>query len=403
MKKGILLSVIVVMNLSLLSCTESEKSLIPTVLASKHEVQFAINTQGELEAANATPITAASQSMRPLTIAWIEKNYTHVKKGDVIVKFDGQDFEQQVDTAQFEIEKLMLTKLQKQREMGLFLDDFKNEGQVVDYEYQMAQQFNIDNPLLYTKIEMIDAGNNEAFLQEKTKHLKKMESHYQTKSQSEINLIQSQEHLQQAKLKTNQTGLSALEVKAPHDGLLVLSKGWDGSLPQTGKSIFPGMKIAKLPDLSTMNAKLYVPEIEAIGLEKGQEVLITLHAYPENPYKAIIKSVSKTAQTKQRDNPVKYFIVTAQIQQKDESKLIPGQRLDATILTSKKSNNLSLPIQAVFRKGQETWVYRQHSGDKKFTKKTVQTGQCSTSLCLIKSGINEGDVIALTKPFEEKI
>ncbi len=397
------LSFILTICLSLLSCSQQEENLIPTIDISKHEVQFVINTQGELEAANATPITAASQSMRPLTIAWIEKNYTHVKKGDIIVKFDGQDFEQEVDTAQFEIEKLMLTKRQKQREMGLFLDDFQNEGQVVDFEYQMAQQFNIDNPLLYTKIEMIDAGNNEEFLQEKTKHLKKMESHYQTKSESEIGLIQSQEKLQQAKLQMNQVGLSALDVKAPHDGLLVLSKGWDGSLPQTGKSIFPGMKIAKLPDLSTMNAKLYVPEIEAIGLEKGQEVLVTLHAYPEKPFKATIKSVSKTAQTKQRDNPVKYFIVTAEIEEKDEDKLIPGQRLDATILTSEKSNSLSLPIQAIFRKGQETWVYLQDSNGSTFTKKTVQIGQCSTSLCLIKSGIKEGDTIALTKPFEEKI
>jgi len=396
-------SIVLVIYLSLLACSEVEESLIPTVQVSKSEVQFNIKTQGELEATNATPITAASQSMRPLTIAWIEKNYTHVKKGDVIVKFDGQSLEQEVETAEFEIEKLMLTKLQKQREMGLFLDDFKNEGQVVDFEYEMAQQFNIDNPLLYTKIEMIEAGNNEDFLQEKTKHLKKMESHYQTKSESEIGLIQSQEKVQQAKLSMNQVGLSALDVKAPHDGLLVLAKGWDGSLPQTGKSIFPGMKIAKLPDLSTMQAKLYVPEIEAIGLEKGQKVKVSLHAYPSLVFNATIKSVSKTAQTKQRDNPVKYFIVTAEIEEKDEGKLIPSQRLDATIFTSDKSNNLSLPIQAVFRKGQETWVYLQSSNGSTFTKKTVQTGQCSTSLCLIKSGIKEGDTIALTKPFEEKI
>ncbi len=399
MKKFI---IIVIFSLGVQACREVEDSLVPTVKVSKQDVQFSINTQGELEAANATPITAASQSMRPLTIAWIEKNYTHVKKGDIIVKFDGQDFEQEVDKAQFEIEKLMLTKLQKQREMSLFLDDFQNEGHVVDFEYQMAQQFNIDNPLLYTKIEMIDAGNNEEFLQEKTKHLKKMEGHYQTKAKSEIGLIQSQEKLQQAKLQMNQVGLSALDVKAPHDGLLVLSRGWDGSLPQTGKSIFPGMKIAKLPDLSTMNAKLYVPEIEAIGLEKGQEVVINLHAYPEKSFKATIKSVSKTAQTKQRDNPVKYFIVIAEIEEKDENKLIPGQRLDATILTSKKSQSISIPIQAVFRKGQETWVYVRDSNATDFTKKTIHIDQCSTSLCLIKAGIKEGDTIALIKPQKEK-
>ncbi len=393
---------IIVLMYFLFSCSSVENKSIPTIEVKSHPNQFSIVTEGELEATSSTPITAVSRAMRPLTISWIEKSYTHVKKGDVIVKFDGQGFEQEVDTAQFEIEKLMLTKLQKQREMGLFIDDFQNEEQVVDFEYQMAQQFNIDDPLLYTKIEMIDAGNNEEFLQEKTKHLKKMESHYQKKSQSEIGLIQSQEKLQQDKLSMNQGSLSALDVKAPHDGLLVLQKSWDGSLPQAGKSIFPGMKIAKLPDLSQMQAKIYVPEIEAIGLKKDLEVLIKLHAYPEKTFKAKIKSVSKTAQTKQRDNPTKYFIVTAEILDKDEKVLIPGQRVDATILTSDQADTISLPIQAIFRKGKETWVYLQKSNHD-FQKRTVLLGQCSASLCRIKSGVKDGDTITLTKPLEGKI
>jgi hypothetical protein len=199
----------------------------------------------------------------------------------------------------------------------------------------------------------------------------------------------------------NQLSMSALEVKAPHDGLLVLAKGWDGALPQAGKSIFPGMKIAKLPDLSQMQAKLYVPEIEAIGLKKGQDVLIHLHAFANQTFHATISSVSKTAQTKQRNNPIKYFIVIAEIQEKDETRLLPGQRLDATILTSKKRKSLTLPIQAVFRKGQQTWVYRQNQMQH-YQKTPIQIDQCSASLCRIKSGIKAGDVIALTKPEEEK-
>ena len=74
------LSIILTICLSLLSCSQQEENLIPTIDISKHEVQFVINTKGELEAANATPITAASQSMRPLTIAWIEKKKIELGK-----------------------------------------------------------------------------------------------------------------------------------------------------------------------------------------------------------------------------------------------------------------------------------------------------------------------------------
>jgi len=391
--------VMVLLLIFVSSCRQKQETTVPTLEVKQSDIQFTVVAQGELEAVNSTPIIAGSNSRRPQVLSWIAEQYSIVKKGDVIARFDGIPFQLEVDEAQYEMNKLMFAKLQKQREMDLSLDDFKNEEKVVGFEYLMAQKFNIDNPLLYTKIEMIDAADNEEFLEAKSKHLKVMAGHYKNKSKSEIALIESQDQLQRTKLERNKSNLEALTITAPHDGILVLEKSWDGNLPQAGKSVFPGSKIAKLPDLSKMQARIYVPEIEAVGLKEGQQVLIKLHAFTGQKFTAKVTSISKTAQPKKRNNPIKYFIVTAVINEQDQDKLLPGQRLDAAITISDETQGISIPIQTIFRKGNNTWVYLQQNN--KFNKKEVQIGLCSTSQCVIESGLQDQDKIALIDPTKE--
>jgi RND family efflux transporter MFP subunit len=395
MKKIIVLYLVSV----LLACSEPAL-LVPEIVILKSAQQFNIVATGELEAVKSTPITATAKTQRPQTIAWIIEQYSYVEKDDVIVKFDGIPYQLEVDAAEYEMSKLMFNREKKQRELNLSLDDFSNEEEVVNFEYLMAQKFNIDDPLLYTKIEMIDASDNEEFLKAKSQHLKVMESHYQDKSEAEVGLIDSQSQLQKSKVDLNKDNLSQLEVKAPHSGIVVLKKGWDGALPQAGKSIFPGMKIASLPNLTQMKAKIYVPEIEAVGIKMDQNVDIQLHAFPNLKFSGKVSSISKTAQPKKRDNPIKYFIVSVVLDQQDEKRLLPGQRLEATIYTSDHDQAIIAPIQTIYRKETDSWVYLKDNGNGEFKKNPVKTGLCSTSQCVIISGLNEGDVIALTDPTE---
>lgn len=385
----------------MLTACDKQVNTTPELVVIKSNEGFSLIAQGELEAVNATPITANSSSRRPQTIAWIAEQYSLVKKGDVIVKFDGVSFQNEMDDAEFELIKLNYSRAQKDRELSNSLDDFNNESNVVDFEYSMAQKFNIDNPMLYTKIEMIDASDNEEFLEAKSVYIDNMTGHFKGKSEAEVGLIGSKSKMQKDKIQMNQANLQQLEVLAPHDGIVVLKKGWDGAIPQAGKSVFPGMGLASIPDLSQMKAKIFVPEIEAVGLKKGQKVDVKLHAFPNIKFTGTVSMISKSAQPKKRNNPVKYFTVTVAINEKDEAKLLPGQRLDATIFTSERTESIVVPIQTIFREKDKSWVYQKVS-EGQYRKKDVQTGTCSASQCLIKSGLYENDIIALTEPVTDE-
>lgn len=357
---------------------------------------FEIHAEGELEAVKSTPITTPSASRRPQTLAWIAPQFSNVKEGEVVAKFDGSNFQLEVDETEFEIQKIMYSMMDKDREIENNKFSFGAEAEVIDYEYELAKQFNIDDPLLYTKIEMIEAGDNEDFLKAKAEHIDKVEENFEEKSASEKAVLESSKQKQVAKLEMNSASLSALEIRAPHDGLFVLEPSWDGSLPEPGKSVFPGAKLAKLPDLSEMQAKIYVPEVEAIGIKEGVAVTVSLHAFPDMMIEGKVSSISKTAQPKERDNPVKYFTVTVSLDANDNENLKPGQRLDARIRVIEQDQGLAVPIQTVFREQERTWVFVQRG--KEFAQQDVTTGFCSSSLCTIEAGLSDGDVIALSQP-----
>lgn len=385
--------------LLLSACSDEPTNSTPVIQVSAREVVFEIHAEGELEAVKSTPITAPASSRRPQTLAWIMPQFTQVKEGEVVARFDGSNFQLEVDETNFEIQKIMYSMMAKDREIDNTQFSFDAEAQVIDYEYQLAKQFNIDDPLLYTKIEMIEAGDNEEFLKAKSDHIEKIEENYVEKSATEKAVLESSKQKQVAKLEMNNASLSDLEIKAPHDGLFVLEPSWDGSLPEPGKSVFPGAKLAKLPDLSEMQAKVFVPEVEAIGIKEGVGVTVSLHAFPGTAFEGHVKSISKTAQPKERDNPVKYFTVTVALDSKDPDKLKPGQRLNASIRVVEQNRGLVVPIQTVFRVEDNTYVFVQDGTD--FRQQAVNTGFCSSSLCTIESGLADGDVIALTQPADK--
>jgi HlyD family secretion protein len=389
-------TIVFLMAVGLSACGQEETITTPAISVQLNPVVFEIHAEGELEAVKSTPITAPAASRRPQTLAWIAPQFSNVKAGEVVAKFDGSNFQLEVDETEFEIQKIMYSMMDKDREIDNSKFSFDAEAKVIDYEYDLAKQFNIDDPLLYTKIEMIEAGDNEEFLKAKAEHIDKIEENFEEKSASEKAVLESSKQKQMAKLEMNSASLSALEIKAPHDGLFVLEPSWDGSLPEPGKSVFPGAKLAKLPDLNEMQAKVYVPEVEAIGIKEGVGVTVSLHAFPDSSFEGKVSSISQTAQPKERNNPVKYFTVIVALDAKGNDMLKPGQRLDASIRVVEQDQGLVVPIQTVFREQEHTWVFVQK--DDEFIQQTVTTGFCSSSLCTIESGLSDGDVVALSQP-----
>ncbi|MDE0177925.1 MAG: hypothetical protein OXP36_04950, partial [Gammaproteobacteria bacterium] len=83
------------------ACTDSARQ--PTVTIEAREHRFVVHARGELVAAEAVDIRVPDGLNMSFDIAWIVPEYSEVRKGQVIVRFDDTDIEMSRDNIVVEV------------------------------------------------------------------------------------------------------------------------------------------------------------------------------------------------------------------------------------------------------------------------------------------------------------
>ena len=204
--------------------------------------------------------------------------------------------------------------------------------------------------------------------------------------------IKKQGH--QNKLNQYVSALNQLEVRAPYSGLLVYVKDRRGEKPAIGNTVFPGRALAEIPNLENLQAKLYVLANDAIELNNNQTVELTLDAFPDKTFTGTVTSVSAFPREIKRGNPIKYYELSASINEQNKDILKPGRKLTATIQVTQPKDTLAVPLQSIIYEQEQSYVYIQKGDD--FVKHPITTGRKNLYFIEVTSGLNTGDNIALS-------
>ena len=178
--------------------------------------------------------------------------------------------------------------------------------------------------------------------------------------------------------------------------LLIYEKNNRGEKPSIGQTVFPGSVIAKIPDLTAMQAKLLVIDKYAIGLKEGVHVNLQLDANPEVKITGTVTAVSGFPRSIARGNPIKYYEVTVAINNTDDVDLLPGQKVSAEILVEEYESKLSVPLQAIHNDQGEVFVYVENNGA--LEKRAITLGVKSLYVAEVLTGLDTGDKVLLSEP-----
>jgi RND family efflux transporter MFP subunit len=288
--------------------------------------------------------------------------------------------------------------LAKQRELERLLSELGNDLDLVDIEKLMAEQFNLENELAYSRFEIIDAMRNKELLDYKVGHFEGKKVVYQDRQSAESAVLTAMRDTQESKQEEHQNQVNHSEVVAPHDGFLVYEKTWWGQSMDVGTTVFPGNNVATIPNLDKMEAVLQVLETEAVGLSPGQRVSIIVDAYPDKELSGSLSGISAAAAAIDRDSPVKYFSVTVSLDQADPEWITPETQVTGEIHIAEVSDAIAIPNQALFQDESEDWVLVREGGE--FVRRSVDLGLRSANRSQVLSGLTEGDEIALHPPGE---
>jgi len=359
-----------------------------------------VEARGSLRAVKATPIVVPPQSRRAQKVAFLAADGTLLKAGDVVVEFDPYDAQREAADSQADLAAAK-AKIDKAK-----ADGHKNERSIaIDQEVakedlSRAERYKLTDETLYSRHQIIESrlSRELASTQLEVAGQRLGASGRLTAAERALGEIDAAKA--NFKLDMARKSLSALRVLAPHDGLLVLERNWRGETTFVGDTLWPGQKVAELPDLSQLEAKVFVLEADGAGLKPGLAARLAIEGRPGEDFAATVARVEPLARTTDWRSPVRYFEATLSLARTEPAFMKPGQRVRAQVRLEEAQGVLAVPRGALFERDGKRVVYRRQSGG--FVPVEVAIGRQSIAQVVVQKGLSAGDVVALRDPTAER-
>lgn len=186
-----------------------------------------------------------------------------------------------------------------------------------------------------------------------------------------------------------------LDITAPASGTVINLEIEEGEIVTSGAvSYTSGTTLMTIADLSTMQIKAGVNEVDIGKVCPGQEVAIDVDAYPAVRFHGEITHLATAARDEQG---VKIFDVEIDITDVDE-RLRPGMTANIEIQGDHREDVLTIPIEAAFCKQGRYVAYVFDGSEGEPIEREIITGVANIDKVEVVSGLNDGELVALYDP-----
>jgi multidrug efflux pump subunit AcrA (membrane-fusion protein) len=397
MIKRIILPLLII----LASCRGKESSDVQVTAVKKGTFLEELTDQGTIEAVNSISISAPIISYRygALKIAKIVDDGKEVEKGDTIMIFDPSEIkraiiqaEQQLEIARAEYDKLKSTQqseiedLEADLELARISQEIsKINSETSTYEPEATKKE------IKLKLESATIALNRA--QEQIENKKVI--HKEDLLQKSLTIKQLTTTLADANSSMNN-----LFVVSPARGIAIKELNWNTDQKwAVGDQPYSGSRLIELPDLSAMRAEVKINEVDISKVLPDQRVEIRPDAYSDSAYTGKVESVANLAQNKDYRSKIKIFPVQIRIDGQSKT-LLPGLTVSCKIIVSEIPDVLYIPLESLFNEQGMDYVYLKSGSG--FKRHDIKTGAVNSDYAIVKEGLDENDLIALSNPFLKK-
>lgn len=373
---------------------------VPTVTVKVEPLVRRVTAEGNLEAAQATPLSVPVEAPGPMRIAWLAPDGARVRAGDVIATFDPTELDKALETARGDLAKTREQLKKSGATSSAAAEDLETDADLARGDLEAAEKFQKRDAEVFSRHEILESAADRELAKAREENARKARELRAAQSAAERALIEIDARKAEASIGRSERGLAAIEMRAPHDGLFVAQRDFRNDPVRPGDTVFAGQPIGELPGLAKMRAEVYVLEADADGLEVGKAATVFLESRPGRPVAARVARVDTLAKPRFRGSPVQYFAVDLDLAETDPTVAKPGARVRAELELERRGQALAIPRQALFERTGKSVVFRRAKGegDGRFTAVSVVTSPAGPGRLVVESGLAAGDVIALIDP-----
>jgi HlyD family secretion protein len=235
----------------------------------------------------------------------------------------------------------------------------------------------------------------------KEKQIKSLSSDVEKAKADELSK-QSSYELERTKERKLERQIENCTLKAPGDGIVVYANdpgrmgGQQSVQIEEGASVRERQKIFSLPDTTKLRVNTKVHESMVDRIKVGRPALVRVDAAANEVIQGTVASVAPMADANSAfASDIKVYTTLISLQG-DTSRLNlrPGMSAQVEILVEEVEDALSVPVQSILEFKGKDWVFVK-DGDS-FRKTEIIPGTSNDQHVVVKSGLKDGDEVAMT-------
>ncbi len=323
-----------------------------------------------------------------------------VKKGEVVAEFDRQyqetrldDFCSSVEQGETNMRKVdvELEVTRKARELNIEQARAAVERAKLDMKTTPVLS-QIQAEVLKLQLEEAEAQLQRLLSEVKFQQI----SEQAQRRNTEISMEQSRKELQMA-----ERNIDRMSMTAPMDGMVVLQQTFrSGEMVQIkeGDQLMSGQMFMQIVDPTSMVVSASVNQADVELIRVGAVARLHFDAYPGLELPGRVLSIGAMTKTGgQRAEYVKEIPVYIKVEGAD-SRIIPDLSVSADVVIEEAREQILVPLESVRRDGDggEPYVFVRTAAG--FEKRRVELGLTSNVKAAVKSGLREGETVAVETP-----
>src|SRR5262245_63623585 len=214
-----------------------------------------------------------------------------VKAGEQLITFEAQmirddlqRFQNELDQANKELEKTRTQIDLERQELQSRLAAAENNYEKLKLKQTRDLRVEALNKVEEDRLAFEQASREVAAIKERLEwHKKSSEATYQ--------IIVSKKSRAENKVNEIKKGMENFQARADRDGVVIYKTKWNGDKFRVGENVWMGQSILEIPELNTIIAEAYVPEVDIGKIKTGQRAEVTIDAFPDKDYSGSVKYV----------------------------------------------------------------------------------------------------------------
>jgi HlyD family secretion protein len=315
-----------------------------------------------------------------------------VKKGEQLIMFDAQRlredllrFQNELDQATKELEKTRVQIDLEQQNLQAKLASAENKHEKLKLKQGSSNLIETEVNIELDRLALEQARREVEALKEQIDwHKKSSEATYQ--------IIVSKKTRAENKVNEIQKGMERFLAKADRDGVVIYKTKWNGERFQVGENVWSGQPVMEIPELETILAEAFVPEVDIGKVKAGQRAEITIDAFPGRTFTGSVKGSGTLVRPKAWDIPNKILDVQVALDHLDTSVMRPNMSVKVKIEIATIADCIAVPLKAVLVTADGAKVkVRTETG---WREQNVTLGESNGQDVVVTVGLTAGDRVA---------